>query len=417
MIALAMLLACGGSNDGPGLLPALRNDSPDLQASAGPDRVALVGEPLEITGDGSVGASFRWTFGDGETSVPSSTADTSHVWRAPGHYLAFVVATDIEGRTESDSVAVTVVHPPAASPPRMSATLAHEPTTDSVWVAMPALGAVAVVDADREVRHVPVCASPRSVATGGGSVVVACGDDALVWIDPTDDSTHRLDLPYGSAPFGVVVTDAGDVLATLSGSGELYRLAATADEPELVAVGPDLRGLAWTGDAILVSRHRSPDDGGVWWRLDPETLAVLDTHHLPIAEGPDSDTASRGVPTYLQRIAVRPDGRVAVFPGLRANIERGEWLDRRPLTHETTARADLRAVALVPDEGEVGVELRAAHFDDRDHAIAAAYFPRGDWLYAVHPGAEAIDVLDAVTLARVGSVRGAGHAPDGLLVV
>ncbi len=413
---MLLLAACAG-DPGVGLLPPLREDSAELFAEAGEPVLAYVGEPTPLSGLGPEGASFRWTFGDGSTSIPSSSPTTTHAWAAPGHYTAFLEATSPQGRTESDSVAVTVVWPPAAVAPRASASLAHDSTTDALWIALPDLGRVAVVDSEREVRHIAVCDRPRSVAVDGGQAVVACEDDLLVSIDTVTDALRLIELPWGSAPFGVVLTPSGDILATLQSTGELLRLAAGSDAVETTPLGPDPRGLAWTADAILVSRHRSPDDGGTWWRLDPETLELLGEHHLPRAPGPDSDTATRGVPTYLQRIAVRPDARVAVLPGLRANTDRGQFLEGSTLTHETTARADLRAVALVSDDEPLGTELDYAHFDDRDNAVAAAFSVHGDWLYALHQGAEAIDVLDAVTLARVSSIRGTGHAPDGLLVV
>ena len=123
------------------------------------------------------------------------------------------------------------------------------------------------------------------------------------------------------------------------------------------------------------------------------------------------------MPTYLERIAVRPDGRVAVVGGLKANMDRGLARDGLPLTHEAAARSVVRAVSLHPDEGAVGSELAAEpHFDDRDRVSAMAFSPRGDWLWVAHHGARMIDLVDAYTMDRVGGFFVDAHGPDGLWV-
>lgn len=359
-------------------------------ADAGPDRVGYVGEPVSFEG-AATGGEVTWTFGDGASAEGLSVL---HAYDAPGHYMAML---DADGVT--DAAAVTIVYPPLDPPPRASSVVAR--AGERLFVALPDLDAVAVVDLPTgSVSHLPTCAAPRSVDALGDTIAVACASDTVEVYRWDGTLRERHVLPWGSAPFGVVVSAPDRIRVTLQGEGALWD--AGAIEP----VGPDLRGLAVVGDQVLVSRHRSPDEGGMWWSLQPEPVV----HHLALDPGPDSDTDARGVPTYLQRIAVRPDGRAAVLGGLKANIERGQVRDGRPLTHETTVRADLRQVSL-PE----GTELSAPKLDDRDLVSAMAYHPRGDWLYLVYLGARRLDVLDAYTMARSGGVGGLGHAPDGVL--
>jgi hypothetical protein len=101
---------------------------------------------------------------------------------------------------------------------------------------------------------------------------------------------------------------------------------------------------------------------------------------------------------------------VAVVSGLKANIERGLVRDGLPLTHETTTRADLRSLLLVPDE-----PLVEPTFDNRDLASATAFSPRGEWLYVAHMGARIVDVLDPFSMMRAGGLQQVGDGVDGLV--
>ena len=375
-------------------------------ADAGPDRVAQVGEPVVFGGE-SVGASVDWNFGDGETGVG---AQPTHTYAAPGHYTADVTATGSDGRDQVDTALVTVVWP-AAPAARGASTVRGDAT--EVWVALEDFGQLAVVArATRAVRWVDTCGSPRGVDLDATRVAVACADDA-VWVhDRGGAVVAATPLPRGSAPRAVLI-DEDRVLVTLQGTGALAALTRDGALLQTVSVVPDAAGLARAPGGVLVSRFRSPDAAGEIAWLDDD-LRWTATWTLPIDPGPDSDTNARGLPNLLGAVAVRPDGRVAVVPGVKHNIQRGLARDGLPLTFETTSRADLRQLALDPGEGAVGTPLRSALFDDRDRAIAAAYSPLGDWLYVAHEGMEAIDVLDAWTLREAGAVQDVGHGVRGL---
>jgi hypothetical protein len=138
---------------------------------------------------------------------------------------------------------------------------------------------------------------------------------------------------------------------------------------------------------------------------------------LPPHPGPDSDTGARGVPGYLQALAVRPDGRVAAVGGVRANLDRGLARDGLPLTHETTVRADVRVVSLHPDEGPPDAPLRTLRLDNRDRVSALAWHDTGEWLYVAYGGGERVDVFDGWSFTLAASVGDVGAEPAGLAVV
>lgn len=375
MAAGLILLACTGS------------PTPGLVVDPGGPYVAEVDQEVALGGD-SRGGTFTWRLGDG-TTLQGDVVE--HAYGEPGNYRASLTGTTSDGRTETQLVSVTVVHPPLDEPPRASSAMLEQ--GGSLYVVMPDFDRVAVVDrATGQVQHLDTCSQPRSLSHDGRRLAVACLEGDAVDVFEGGERT-RIELPVGSRPFGVVW--AGEQLAVTTWLGLWL-------DGEFVNETRDLRGLAWSDGALIWSRHRSPDEGGQVWVGD-------DLHTLEPDPGPDTDTDARGLPSYLQRIAVRPDGRTAVLPGLKANIERGSIRDGQPLTFETTTRGELRQIALHPDEDPPEPE-----FDNRDLAVAAAWSPLGDVLYVGHVGARIIDVLDGFTMQRIGGLQQLGNGLDGL---
>jgi len=417
-----LLLGCGGAA-APGV----------LTADPGSPLLAEVGVELDFDSSDSEGAvSYHWVFGDGDSFGPSSEQSTTHTYEAPGHYTAVLTVADEAGRSATAARQVSVHHPLLEPSPSFAARLAGSQSGETLFVVLPDFDRVAVVDVGQGelVAHVETCAGPMAVAhaTGAAVLAVACPDSAQV--DVLDTSglpasnaslLHRLDLPRGSQPVAAVLSAAGDELyVVLQGTGELHRFDGV-DVPSdgltasWVREGfVDPRGLAVVGQDLLLSRHRSASDAATWFRVSRDG-GTHSQHVLAFDPGPDSDTTSRGVPSYLQQVAVSPDGRVALFPSLQANTERGQFLDGLAMTHETTARAVLSRASLLDED--FGVELPPRKlFDNRDLAVAAAFAPRGEWLFVATLGSEAVEILDPWTLQTAGSFQDIGRGVDGLWV-
>lgn len=409
-VALAWLLVSCKDPDKANPTGEDPREVPRADAIAPEALFALVGEPVTLDGSASVGQSFHWTTSDGQ-SLEGATAEL--LFDTPGHYTAILEAIDEAGRSDTDSVSVTITWPTSAEIPAASSSLASD--GDLLWAVLTDLDVLVAVDVQGLAvdRAVETCRGPRSVAVGHGARWVACpGADTVLRI--TDTQTEEIATPWGSQPFGIVAVPDG-VYVTLQGTGEVAVLTPEGVLSRTVPALPDARGIAVQGSTTLVSRWRSPDAGGQVAVLD-EALAVVGNTVLPIDEGPDSDTNARGLPNLLGHITVRPDGRVAAVSGLKSNIERGLFREGVPLTFETASRADLRLVSLHEGEGPVFTQTAAALFDDRDQAIASAWSPLGDWLYVLFPGMETVEVRDGYTLAVSGAIQGVGSGADGLWV-
>jgi len=86
-------------------------------ADAGPDRIAVAGQPVTLDASGSLDpdgsvVSYSWDFGDGQSG---EGPQPQHIYREAGTYTATVTVTDdvgLENSQHSDRVSVTVVDTP-----------------------------------------------------------------------------------------------------------------------------------------------------------------------------------------------------------------------------------------------------------------------------------------------------------------
>ncbi len=354
----------------------------------------------------ATGGEVTWYFGDGETR---EGARTVHTWAEAGNYVAIAELRADDGRRLTATVGVEVFRTPAAIRPTWSSTLAFG-YGGEVWVAVPDADLVTVVSwtAGEESTppykaELPTCGTPRTLASDGVSMAIACDDGGLAqWDLATDTETGRLDLGAGTHPYGVVAFE-GAWWVTLAGTGELAEVRDGL--VEVTPIGPDPRGIA-AGDQLYVSRFRSAPDGGEIYRTDDVPLT------LPVHPGPDSDTIAGGVPTLIQQLALSPDGQTLYVPALQANVGRGLLGSGEPLTFESTVRAALGVVDV--DAATEDWSIRK-QLDNQDRVVAVAPSPNGNYLAIAHPGTQTIQILDAFTLDAVGSIHDAGNGITGLL--
>lgn len=393
----------------------------ELHAALATPAYADIDATVTLDAGASTGAvRFAWDLGDGRTEETTEpTLDAA--WDAMGRYRVTVTAYDAGGDDDRASATVTVTAPPAYAP-RRSGTIAIWAEADRMAVVSPDSDEVAVFSGldDDELSletRLSTCANPRNVTYWGDRLAVSCPDsDEVALFDGRSGLTQEpIALPWGARPFGVV-SDGERLFVALQGRGEL---AMIEDAPggwsiQRLALGPDLRGVTLTpnGEA-LVSRWRSERSHGAFHVVDIDAFERVDTLTLPYDDVPPSDTESGGVPTYLDTIAVSPNGADAAVPSLQANVGQGLRENGEELTHETTVRAALHYVDL--DTMEEDAEHRK-RFDDRGFGNAAVYSPRGDYIYVSMRGSRAVERIDAFNRTQSGTQFALGFAPQDVAV-
>ncbi|MCA9546244.1 MAG: PKD domain-containing protein, partial [Myxococcales bacterium] len=378
-------------------------------AAAGPDQAVDVGAQVLLDGSASQGAhSFQWDFGDGRRQeAPGAEPAVTVRYVAPGRYRAVLTVYSADGRRRTDGALITVTHPPRHTP-QHSATLA---AVDAHRVVALSTDGATLTVVDTETLTATRRATgpqPRRLAVRDGRWVgVTRPDDDLVEIHDLDGgAVEERPMGPGAAPFGIVAL-GDDFAVTLQGPG------VVAVGQHRWPVGPDLRGIAALPDGRLaVTRWRSTPAQGELWALDPASGA---TTPWALAFDPQlaSDTEIGGVPTWLDQVVVSPAGTEAAVPALQANVGQGLFLNGERLDFDLALRA---VVAFIdPVTGAERFEQRK-QFDGRGFASAAAYSPRGDYLYVATRGSRTVERLDRLTGTASGTLLDVGFAPEGLLV-
>lgn len=389
-----------------------------LEAIAGEDRYALVGDAVSLDGSASTGAVlYQWTLDDGSRPAEPSDDPTLEIsWDTPGRYRPVLTVFDADGNTRSEDVTITVTFEPTHEP-EQSSTIDID-VDDRAVVVSPDSNELITVERSGErfslgVR-VPTCTRPRTVAWWGEQALVTCQDEDQLAIHDLEAGTFEtVQLPWGSRPFGVVVV-GDEAFVSMQGPGAIGRVAL-AGTPSFVEALPaidDARGVAVLPDGRLgVTRWRSPDSEGQLVLLDPAT-GERESVALQFDPQAASDTEAGGVPSYLTQLLISPIGDLAAVPSLQANIDHGVFVNGEEFSFETT----LRGVVSYLDVGGGLTEdfTRRRHFDNRGLLSAGVFSSRGDFLFLASRGSRAVERVDTFTGAQAGAILNAGFAPEGL---
>lgn len=365
------------------------------------------------------GASYTWSFGDGQSFGPSLEASTSHLFAAPGRYPVTLTVTS-EGVSRS-CTALQVAHRELAekSPVRTS-TIAYDEVSRHAWVVSPDDHSVAQVDTETFtlLSRIEVGKDPRTVARApDGSIWVACqGSDEVVVLDEDGARKATIALPWGSAPFGVLTASDGSAAwVSLEGKGAIAELdPGTHSVRRIVELEgrPRLRSLAATTNSILAPRFISPEDKGEVYEVSTGDGGLLRTFSLVTDAGPDETTKGRGVPNVPGALAISPDGVRAFVPAKKDNTARGITRDGLELNTDNTVRTIVSALDL--ESGNEDMALRK-DLDNHDMASAVLLSPVGDLVFVASQGTNHVDVLDAYTGKLVAGFA-TGQAPQGLFL-
>ena len=411
-----------------------------------PNPAVLVGTPLTFTVASVSGPGellYTWDFGDGTPpSAPSASPVANHVYAAVGHYRVLVTVTNGEA-TGTSSYVQTIHAELTPLPPTRSSTIAISGDDSVVYAvnadnnSVTAIGAMSGVKIARKV----VGTRPRTLAVAADDTIwVACqgpstatstaGFPTVVVMEPFPGKIlKRIALPRGSAPYGIAMSPDGQVAyVTLTATGQVAKLdVATRTWVDTVDVGPDPKGIAVSADSkrIFVTRFRS-SGRPVSLSDDRRPRPIAEVHELssqpfayrgriPLAldPGPDTEASGRGLPNYLNSLAISPDGSRMWVPSKKDNIERGTFRGEQPLTFESTVRTIVSEIDLGTNRERLAARI---DFNDSDMAFAASFSGLGDYAFVALQGSNSVEVRDVYDGDLVASVDQTGLAPQGLVL-
>ncbi|HVE39870.1 MAG TPA: PKD domain-containing protein [Planctomycetota bacterium] len=453
--ALATLIALGGISYGtpaPAFTVTITIDSP-LDLPSVPSR-ATTGQVTTFTASasgGSGGLTYQWDFGDGSSTFYSpANVVVTHTYITGGHFTVRVNVDDAVPNSIFATKPLTVHYPISTVKPTCSSTIILDSTNNRVWCVNPDQDTVSAVDASTFalVLEVAVGKNPRTLAQAADRTIWVLSQQhpSISILDPLSGALlHVVPLPHGSLPYGICMTpDGSAAYVSFQGSGGVTKISTSSRGVLATATNPPAaRGISVTPDGrVFVTRFISPQSNPLlnWDNSQfvsenrgevlefSSGLGLVRTVKLVIDPGPGgidpdfgSSTAptsstSRGVPNYITSMVLTPDGRRALIPSKKDNIQRGKRTPERDgnlPSAEVTYRAIVSSIDLGSSVKTVDELGERVDIDDSEMPQAACTSPLGDYLFVALQGNNRVQVRDLYNLSTTINGQGDATAPPG----
>jgi YVTN family beta-propeller protein len=377
-------------------------------------RPAKVGETVRYEPElvNAWDATLRWNFGDGKKdSGFSDDTVRSHVYKSPGVYTLTIEVRAPDGRIGIFN-ADQAVYPAGktARPDDATAGTAFTGKGALLWVANRDNDSVSVLDTGkkRRIAEIRTGDSPEglAVAPDGNVWVVNRGSATISVINPSSRKVSKtIVLPHGSKPWDVVFRKDGRAVVSLEALRQLAVIDKSGKIVDRVTMAGPVRGLAYDAKhgRVLASRFISPPVPGESTAKVQVTkgaglvYSMLDSGkrgpaiRIAFDRSSDSERSGRGLPNYLNALAISPDGKTAWVPSKKDNIARGKLRDGLGLDFQTSVRAIISKINL-----ETGKEIPGSRIDidNTSLARAAVFHPTGAWLFVALETSREVAVID-----------------------
>jgi DNA-binding beta-propeller fold protein YncE len=411
---------------------AFANFAPFAALSANSTEV-YTGQAVQFSSEGSVDPdeqpepiSFRWTFGDGESSTQRNPA---HSFAGPG---AFTVSLEVSDGADQSIASMTVVvldHPTAVQPVKSSPICFNGDKTE-LWVINQDSSTITVfsINAGALTKsfELSVGKSPRCIAFGSGRMFVTCQDVGELWI--FNASSHSLErkVEVGHLPFGVCVAPVtGEIVVSNQGDSSIHIFNRFRELETIVRVPSTPRAVAINADGTraFVTHFLTTGTVGLISEVDLVNNKAIKTVELVEDIGPDTPSSSKGFPNLLSSICVEPAGRALWVGGYKSNSGRGALRTWENLTPVNTVRAYLGRIDISSAEEE---PARRIDPNNADSISSVAFSLNGRFAFVTHQGAESMSIYDIITSEQTRPGDGnsvpflsridVGSAPQGVLV-
>ncbi len=275
-----------------------------------------------------------------------------------------------------------------------------------------------------KIWEIPVGQTPTAICQVNHTIWVANRESGNISILDLQSGAliKSLNLPYASQPNSVLVSPKQDfVLIGLSAIGQLVKvnpdnykiMGQLSLASSLKERAPQLGGMALNarGDTLLINRFISQENQGLVYAIDPKAMQVLQKIPLYSSKDIDASNKSRGIPNYLESIAINPQENEAWVASKKDNLERGSFRDGLSLDHQTTVRAITSRINLHSFQERLSDRI---DFDNRERCNFIDFNSNGDLAFVCFPGNHKVAILDVhsgKTLTEINT----GQVPDAAL--
>ena len=380
----------------------------------------------------AAGVTYSWNFGDGSSTVTSTSPTANHNYNAPGRYVVTMTLKDANGDTNSTSFTQAIHAPLQAGSAKSSSTIIA--FNARAWNVNPDNDSVSISTLMGLEDEIAVGKAPWSLA--------ARSDNQQVWVTNKDDASISVinaanqnvvavyPLPVGSQPHGIVFAkDNNSVWVALEALGQVLQINSSGQTMKTVDVGSRPRHLSLdaAGTTLLVSRYITPAlpgentanpvlsqgntfNGGEVVALNTANGAIRRTYVLRHSNRNASESTGPGLPNYLGAAVFSPDGESAWVPSKQDNIMAGTLRGNGVLTFDQSVRAISSRIDLGANTEDF--ESRIDH-DNASLASHAVFDATGMHLFTALEGNRQIAISDPINTTEIMRIN-VGRAPQGL---
>ncbi|MFT4803220.1 MAG: PKD repeat protein [Psychroserpens sp.] len=367
-----------------------------------------------------------WNFGDGSPSlIEPASSSVAHSYQNPGRYTVSLTVKNINGESSCTQTQIVYNRIKVVKPVASKSIIQD---LDFVFNVNPDNNTVSATSKvlDEKIWETGVGQVPTSLTIGPDDDIWVINQESatIEVISSTDGKQlHKFYLTEGSAPHSIVYSE-NYFYVTLSDLGELLKIDHEGNIIARVNVGPTPQSIAIDASEkrILVTRFISATRDlndlsslpvGEIIEVNAETMMITKIHPLAYDMGPDTELSGRGVPNYLNAIAISPDGQRAVIASKKDNITRGRFYDGEVLSFESRVRAIISEFDLINNSEVIANRI---DLNDRNMPRDVVFSPLGDLFFVALQGNDIVEVRSTAEPSDIITILNVGAAPQGLVI-
>ncbi len=283
---------------------------------------------------------------------------------------------------------------------------------NKVWVVNEDANTVSSITVNglQKSNEITVGEKPIAIANvGNNKLWVLNKNSATISVVNTNTNSieRTIRLPRASKPSALVVNqDLTKGYVSLQSLGKILELTVSSNSvSKEIQLNTDTNGIlpkpgamATDGEFLYVVRFVSENAKSEIFKIATNTFNNYSTITLGESTGTDGSRFGRGIPNYLTKITIAPDGNSLRIASKKDNIKRGIKRDGLPLQHDNTVRAMVAKVNLNTDTDDLDGRM---DLDNSDRCHSVVFSDNGNVAFISKPGNNEVFVADANTNVEI----------------
>jgi len=367
-------------------------------------------DPNNITG-------VKWAMGEGSPQNKAYGEILNYAYQQPGAYVIAVTIQYKSGEQKVLSQRILVTRQLSSQKSLTSRSLLKSQKTKIIWALNPDNNSVSLFNEQLKfIKEISVGQEPSAVTEVNDEIWITLKKEhKIARVSQLDHTVQKINLAYGDSPEGILfLEDTQDIWVASYGSGHLYNISQNGEILDKRFICKTLKGMSYDPirKQFLLTQFISPKDQGSIYLIDQETMRIRKKIHLAYDESIDTEVSGSGIPNYVFRAIIAPDGNRTVVVSKKDNVKRGEGQNGQSLNFHNTVRAIASQINL-SSKSEI-VDQRI-DLNNRNLPIDALYSTKGDKVFILSAGSGSLDAYDSETNSFLSTSSQIAAFPDSMI--